>query len=436
MNKFALLLTKELKDIFSSKAGILFLLLECLIAGYSFYSAVILYSNASAAALNNPLYAAGFEPVPGVFVPTWGGLYILYSLFLPFVIIPLIVMERARNTLTLLFQIPFGPGEILVSKIAAGFSYLFFSLLLMVPAVCTWCALGGHIAWSELLLLNTGYLLYGLFIIGVSIFSGSLFRNVASASILSILLITLSWVIDFGKDMNISPLVLHMSEWTTTRMLKFFEHGILSSTGILYFIIISLAFLFLSRSLVDVRLNVGWMVGSLVLLVAGMVLVRTTAINIDVTESHRNSFSPAITSKLKKVPPLEIDVYLRRTDSRFKDYQDSFLKKLLLVKRDVTIRLMKGKSLDKNYGLFIYRVDGKEARTYSNSEEEIFPLIFKLAGIHNFQESSSRHFKGYPLVVKGNRLSLILYTYYLVLPFTIISVALLKRFFGKRRLEL
>ena len=436
MSKFALLLKKEIRDIFSSKAALLFLFLQCFLAGYSFCSAVSLYSNASVAAVNNPLYATGFEPVPGVFVPTWGGLYLLYSLLLPFVVIPTVVMERARNTLVILLQVPFRLSEILLAKVAAGFLFLVFSLLLMLPAIYIWHMLGGHVPLGELLLLNAGYLLYGLFVIGVSVFAGTLFNNVAGASILSIVLITVSWIIEFGKDMNVSPMMLGLAGWTTTAMLKSFEHGVLSLSAVLYFVILSVVFVLASRSFFDVEFNIRWIVSSVVLLAAGLGLIGYTSFNVDVTESHRNSFQPAIVQALKKMPPLEIDVYLRRTDSRFRDYEASFLKKLFLVKRDIRLKFIRGRSLEKNYGLFVYRVNGKSASTYSNSEEEIFPLLFKLAGINNYRECSREHFRGYPLVVKESKLSFVRYAYYVVLPLMLVLGIVQRKFFSKRRLKL
>jgi len=436
MKPFHLLILKEIKDLFFSKTTILFLIILSFITGYSFYSAVALYSNASVSAINNPLYAAGFEPVPGIFVPTWGGLFILFSLFLPFVIIPLIVLEKERNTMVLLLQIPFTINKILISKLIAGFLLLFFIFLLMSPAVFIWWLYGGHIPWNELLLLNMGYFLYGSFIIAVSMFSASLFRNTASASILSILLITLSWIIDFGKDMNISPLILHLSQWTTSSMLNFFEQGIFSFSAVLYFLMIFAVFISLTRSFLDVSLNVKWLFISILILFTGILGMSYFNFNADLTESHRNSFPANITSALKKVPPLEIDVYLRRTDSRFKDYEDSFLNRLFLIKKDVKIKIIEDESLDQNYGLFVYKINGKETATYSNSEEEIFPLIFGLAEISDYNKSADEHFAGCPLVVKENQLAVISYTYYLLIPLIFLSLFIIRKTYTKKRLKL
>ncbi len=435
MKPYILLIIKEIKEIFFSKSAVLFTVILCVVTGYSFYSAVMLYSNASVSAVNNPLYAAGFEPVPGVFVPTWGGLFILFSLFFPFIIIPGVVLEKERNTLVILLQVPFTMNEILTSKIIADVLFLIFTFLIMSPTIFIWKMYGGHVACGELILLMIGYFFYGLFVIGVATFSASLFKNTSSASILSILLITLSWIIDFGKDMSISPLILTLSEWTTSKMLKFFEQGIFSLTAVVYFVVVFFVFIFLARSFLDIKFNFKWMIAGMVSVLCGVLLITGINYNVDVTESYRNSFSPAITHALKKVPPVEIDVYLRRNDSRFRDFEQSFLKRLLLIKPDVKVRLIEGTPLEKNYGLFVYRINGREARTYSNSEEEIFPLIFGLSGIKVSTKAADDHYPGYPLVVNRDQLLLISYTYYLFIPLMFLSIFMIRYIDVKRRLK-
>ena len=95
--------------------------------------------------------------------------------------------------------------------------------------------------------------------------------------------------------------------------------------------------------------------------------------------------------------------------------------------KDIKIKLIKDKSLDQNYGLFIYKINDKEAATYSNSEEEISPLIFELAGIKNYDKSADKYFAGYPLVVKKNRLLIISYTYYLFIPLFFLTLSLTRK---------
>lgn len=436
MRPFLILSQKEIKDTFFSKTALLFLVLVSFIVGYGFLTAVGLYSEQSLAAVNNLLYARGFEPVPGVFGPTYGGLFVLFSLFLPFVIIPLVSLEKEHNTLSILTQLPFSLKDILTAKIIASFLFLLFVLMLTFPCIILWRIYGGHIPFNELVLLMSGYLLYGMFVVSISFFSAALFDSTANASIFSIFLIISSWVIDFGRNMNISPHLSSISGWTVTRVLKYFENGILSFTAVMYFVLVCSTFFVLAYILLRFDLKGKWksISSTIILFLFAMFIISHITINADMTESHRNSFSPGISKALKKVPNLEIDVYMEKGDSRFKDYQKSFLKKLDLVRNDVRVKIMTGNELRKNYGLFVYKVNGKSGETYSNSEQEIFPIIFGLAGISAGHGNGEAKFPGYPLVVK-EKLSIIEYTYYLLIPLLMILAFVVKNFKFRRRLE-
>jgi hypothetical protein len=83
----------------------MFFFLGFLIISYSFYSAIDLYSKASKEALNNPLYATGFEPVKGVFVPTFSGIFMLITLLSPFIFILPIIYDRKIGSIYLLYQL-------------------------------------------------------------------------------------------------------------------------------------------------------------------------------------------------------------------------------------------------------------------------------------------------------------------------------------------
>lgn len=251
--KDAVLIKKEIKDIFLSKTALLLSLIVSLILGYGFYSAVTLYNNASSSAVGNPIYARGFEPVPGVFVPMFGGFFIIFSLFLPFLYIQIIGLEKRYNTITILVQLPFSLGSIIISKVIAALLFLFSILIMSIPSVIMWTWWGGHIPSGEFSLLLTGYCMYGLLVLSISMFSSALLENTASASILAIILLMLSWLIDFGKEMSLSPILLSMSEWTLTRNLKYFEDGIFSLRALFYFV--SLATTFFAAAYVLLRFD-------------------------------------------------------------------------------------------------------------------------------------------------------------------------------------
>ncbi|NOY75916.1 MAG: ABC transporter permease [Kiritimatiellaeota bacterium] len=420
MRKFHILAVKELNDLFSSKTALLFLTLASWIVGYGFATAVNLYSEQSAAAVGDLLYASGFEPVPGVFTPTFGGLFVVFSLFLPFAVIALVSLEKERGTLSLLAQLPFSFGQITMAKILASFVFVLTTVAMVSPCVIAWMMYGGHVPWAELAVLTTGYILYGMFVVSISFFAAALFDGMATASICAVFLVALSWIIDFGAAMNASMLLSGASQWTVTRTLKFFENGILSLNAVSVFLLTTALFFVISHTLLRFDIKHKWkaVIPVTAIFAVSMYAMSLATFNIDATESHRNSFPSGIVKSLRGVPKFEIDVYLTPSDSRFKDYKKSFLDKLVLLRKDVEIKMMTGGDLSKNYGLFVYKLGTKSAKTYSNSEEEVFPLIFKLAGASCAEHPQDLKYPGYPLVVKDS-LFWVKLIYFLLIPLSL-----------------
>src|SRR5262249_35164821 len=104
------LLAKELADILSGRALWTMLLILCTLVGYSFFQAVSLYGEASAAARDQAQLASGLSPLDGVEVPTFGGFYLAVTLLFPFVAIRALGREKETGALRLLAQLPYrGP---------------------------------------------------------------------------------------------------------------------------------------------------------------------------------------------------------------------------------------------------------------------------------------------------------------------------------------
>lgn len=418
------LLKKELKDFFKSRLSLIYFSLLFLIIVYSFYSAVDLYSKASINAIDNPLYATGFEPIAGVFVPTFGGFFIIISLMLPFVLVQFIYKEKKYNTIVLVSQFPLSLFKIYLVKIISSILIIILSLLVFSPLFVIWNNLGGHLVFKELSLLLSGYFLYSLFVIGVSFFSISVFKTSAQASIFSLSIIMFSWFVDFGKEMNISSIIKKINILSITSHLKRFEDSILSFQSVFYFILlftffVSLGYLFLKFSEKKRILKI------LIILIIHFILfyfVFSFDMKYDLSESLKNSFSVSKNRFLKEIPKLRIKVYLRPTDSRYRDYENDFLKKLRMVKSDVEIRFADEDELKKNYGLFEYELNGKKTATYSNSEEEIFMVLEEISNKKILKDKEKSLYKGYPLVVKGKWYISLYLIYFLIFPLILIFI--------------
>src|SRR5215831_11700658 len=112
------LLAKELWEVASGRALWTMLLILCPLVGYSFFQAVSLYGEASAAARDSPLLASGLSPLDGVWVPTFGALYVAVTLLFPFVAIRTLGREKESGTLRLLIQLPYRVPTLIGAKMA------------------------------------------------------------------------------------------------------------------------------------------------------------------------------------------------------------------------------------------------------------------------------------------------------------------------------
>jgi len=424
------LIIKELKYIFKSKTTIIYFILLFALISYSFFSAVDLYSKASVTAIGNSLYASGFEPVPGVFAPTFGGFFLILSLIAPFLFIRTISDEKSNNTIVLIAQFPHSLGFVFFTKILSAITLVLVSIISFVPLFLFWHFLGGHLFWAEILLLISGYIFYSLFVISVSFFSASFFKTSSQASIFSIALIMFSWFIDFGKEMHILSLFDTLSQWTVTARLKQFEDGILSMQSIFYFFLIA-GFFFMTAYFFfnfSIRNRTKLIIITSITYIIISSLILNFQYKLDISESKKNSFSTGKTDFLEVLPDINIKVFLEPTDSRYKDYERDFLKKLRMIKNSQDVHFASGKSLHKNYGRFEYTVNNKTIQTFSNSEHEIFMILEKISGIKIKKSKDNKQFKGYPLIVKKNW-SIYLFTLYLFF----LPLIMLFLYFKKRR---
>src|SRR5215467_9648208 len=191
------LLAKELREIASGRALWTMLLLCCPLVGYSFFQAMSLYGEASAAAGKSPVLAASLSPLDGILVPTFGAFYVAVTLLFPFVAIRVLGEEKQSGALRLLLQLPYRAVTLVGVKLAA---VLFAWLLCAIPvlsSVFIWWMAGGHVSPAETVTLFSGHLLYGLLIGAVALFAAAMTESSATAAIVTLAFTIGSWVLDF-----------------------------------------------------------------------------------------------------------------------------------------------------------------------------------------------------------------------------------------------
>ncbi len=415
-------LRQELRGLSGSSALWCLLAALSLLLGYSFMQAVNLFSQASQTALTYPALAGGMNPLEGIFVPTFGAYYLIETLLLPFVIIRLIGQDKQNGTLKLLLQLPLSPATLNLIKLVAMAGVWLLILLPGISTIIVWHGLGGTVYFPEILCLLLGHTLYTLLIICIAMFATAISNSLPTAAMICLATTLGSWVLDFAAG-NGGWLGI-LGNWSFTTRLRQFESGLLSSNSIVYFFGLAL-FLFIStsiwihpgRSLHNKLKSLAW-AAALLLLVFGAIMQRPAY--IDVTENHKHSFNPAATRALKKMQkPLKITIHLTREDGRLYDFEHEILAKLRRIVPHLQVVFSKtqsaglfGAAEDDNYGLIEYDYAGKHEQSYSNSTQEILPLLYALAG-QKVKPDKVLEYTGHPLVTDAGNFQ---WWFYLILP--------------------
>jgi ABC-2 type transport system permease protein len=406
------LLAKELRDIASGRALWIMLLILCPLVGYSFFQAVSLYGEASAAAVDSPVLGSGLAPLDGVLVPTFGGLYLVATLLFPFVAIRTLGREKESGALALLVQLPYRVPTLIAAKMAAIFGVWLAAVLSTASALPLWLALGGHLYLPETLDLLFGHVLYGVLIGAIALFSASISESAATAAIVTLAFTIGSWALDFALAGQTGVLGW-ISQLSLTQTLRPFEQGLLPA-GLLLGIVAAIGGF---AALAAVWLHPGVPLGTkcvrslvcLAIAAAAIGLSTQVRLTVDLAEDRHSSFPAADQRALAELrEPLIITVHLAPEDPRYVDLRRNVLAKLERVMPRVAVRLatsgqsMVGSTSEEAYGEVEYSYGGRSDKSRSTSHREILPLVYALAGRPIPEPIQGRDYPGYPLLADGS----------------------------------
>jgi ABC-2 type transport system permease protein len=415
---FVRLLSKELRELFASRAFWLLLLFVGVLVGHGFITAVGLYAemsgNGGPAALPQ-----GLTSLDGVLVPTWGAYDLAATLLFPFVAIRMISSEKESGALKLLLQLP----GTLVSKVTAKALVLLFAWIVSwVPgilAIVLWRSYGGHVYAPETLNLLAGHLLRGLLSGGLAVAAAALADSAASAAIITLAFTVGTWALDFiaaGRG----GFVQQLASYTPTATLRSFEQGLLRWNAVVVFVLLSCAAFGSSV----IWLNTGRTIRSRLVRTLLLLVVTAGAVwigaglraSMDVSENRRNSFPAVDETSLRGIDqPLKITVFLSPEDPRLTDFEQNVLRKLRRSVRELevdyaaTSRTGLFESGEEHYGEIWYELGGQKIVDRSTIEEVVLEQIYKLAGVNAPERSSDDGFPGYPLAAQPKHAAAIFY---------------------------
>jgi ABC-2 type transport system permease protein len=408
---FRSLLAKELWGVASGRALWTMLLILCPLVGYSFWQAVALYGEASAAAKDSPTLASSLSPLDGVLVPTFGALYVVVTLLFPFVAIRTLGREKETGALRLLLQLPYRIPTLIAAKMAAIFAAWLAALIPAASALAIWAIVGGHLSVPETANLILGHLLYGLLVGAIALFAASISDSAATAAIITLAFTVGSWVLDFALAGQPGAL-----EWiarlSLTQTLRSFEQGLFSAGLLLGVAAAICGFAALAavwlHSGVPLRTKLIRSVVSVTVVAAVLAAATQVRLSLDLSEDRRNSFPAADQRALAELrEPLIITVHLAAEDPRYLDLRRNVLAKLERALPRVIVRLatagqsVVGSTSEESYGEIEYSYGGRSDKSRSTSPREIVPLIYALAERPVPTPLGGEDYPGYPLTANG-----------------------------------
>jgi ABC-2 type transport system permease protein len=403
---FAVLLAKEWRDLIARHAFWAVLLPVSLLAGYSFIQAANLYAESSKPASQLPEVASVLSPLDGIFVPTFGALYIANTFLFPFVAIGAIGTEKQSASLKLLLQIPSPFSYVILAKVAMlGLAWL----LLSVPclsAIVFWRVSGGHVAFAELGNLVLGHFLYGAVIAGIALVAAALADSHATAAILTLTATLVFWVLDFAAAGE-GGLLKALSNLSLTTLLRGFEHGVFASTAAIDALLVLTALVVSAGVWLDLRVAP---VRKLAATAFAMVLASLLGIAVsfgpfyaDASEDRRNSFAAADAATLGRLSkPLSIAVNLAPEDPRYIDFERKVLSKLRRTVPSLSVELRSEsrsglyEGSSERYGTVLYGYGDRQAESRSTGAGEVLPLIYGLANVERISVPDQVPYSGHP----------------------------------------
>jgi ABC-2 type transport system permease protein len=226
---------KELRSHFSSLIAYVVIAMFLIVAGYSFYTYLVMFLTFVGADLKVRLWQFTFH----------------YLRFAPLTLIPLLTMrlfaeEKKMGTIELLFTAPVRDFDIIMGKYAACLLVymLMLALTLLYPALI---ALYFTVEPGPLLSCYLGLFLLGAACIACGTFVSSLTENQIVASIVTIALLLTLWNLDWNEGIAGSQVIAILHQVSLSEHFLNFIKGVIDTNSVIYYVSLVCFFLFLTR---------------------------------------------------------------------------------------------------------------------------------------------------------------------------------------------
>jgi ABC-2 type transport system permease protein len=435
---FVWLLEKEFRDLMSSRAWWVMLLLMGPLVGVSFISAVQTYAELSG--LNGTAAGVGeaFSPLVGIWAPTFSACEIVAAFLLPFVAIRLVAGDQQSGALKLELQHPMSSFERMAAKALVLLAGWIIASAPPVIAIILWKSYGGTLYPPELATVALGHLLNAGLTIALAAATASVAEHPSTAAILTLGVTVGTWVLNFVAAVQ-GGVWEKLARYTPTAMVSDFQHGLIRFDVVL----IALVFIAFGLTLAAIWTRLGVPVNrrmseSIVMAALATAIVFTCTfapVSWDTSEARANSFPEDDEEVLQTIrAPLRVEAYLAPEDPRRFDLEHRALSKLRRVMPHLQVQYISATSTGlfeqtaTKYGEIWYDLDGRQAMSRMTTAEGVLETIYSLAGVSPPREHQEAVFRGHPLAVPPRGAATVFYG---IWPALIVATA----FFVRRRTQ-
>jgi ABC-2 type transport system permease protein len=244
---------KEMRLYFTSSVAYVVFTFFLLIVGYFFYSIFAFYNLTSMQAAMNPVFARDLNVTDAVMRPLFSNTGIILLFFMPMLTMRLFAEEKRSGTIELLLTFPVRDGEVLLGKFAAAMG-LFLMLLgftALYPGVVGYFT---RVEWGPLLSGYLGLVLLGGTFLAVGLLVSSLTENQIVASVVTVVVLLIFWVIGWAADLAGSNWKALFQYLSISEHLDNFGKGVVDTKDVVYYLsVIALSLFLTMRSLESKR---------------------------------------------------------------------------------------------------------------------------------------------------------------------------------------
>ncbi len=237
---------KELNGTFASPIFYAVAFIFLVITGIFFYLILDYFNQLSFQLAQNPMLARQINVTEVALRSFFLNISFILLFLAPLITMRLYADERKSGTIELLFTYPITDSAAVAGKFAASATAFLILLAGTMPGIIAF-ALTAAPAWKPIIAGYLGTFLLGCAFISLGLFTSSLTQNQIIAAFLAFGMLLILWFVGEAKTIA-GPTLGSVAEYlSVTGHLENFSKGVLDSRDLLYYVLFSLLFLFLTH---------------------------------------------------------------------------------------------------------------------------------------------------------------------------------------------